>query len=387
MNLLDNALEKFEEFFGYKTNIEIFFAPGRFNIIGEHLDYNGGSVLPAALSRGIYALVAKRDDKLLHLKSINLKDEIKHDLNSEIIKGGNSWTNYPMGMIKYLLELGYDVSGVDVLYVSNLPVGSGLSSSAAIEVLTGYFMAYPHLKDEEQRQFLAELAQKVENEFIGVNCGIMDQFAIAMGKRNCAILLNSETLDYKYINLNLKKNKFVILNTNKKRELEFSKFNVRWEECQEAYNLINKKRKIENLAEATFDDLGFLKSFLLKKRTKHVISENLRVAKTVNAFNDGDINEVGKILFQSHISLKNDFEVTGKELDTIVEIAMGQAGTLGARMTGAGFGGCAIALVQEDAVADFKLNVAKQYKEQIGLDAEIFDVQIMDAVSKINLEK
>ncbi len=367
----------------------LFFAPGRINIIGEHTDYNGGHVFPCAIDRGTYCLARKRDDRLFRLYSANFQDKgiIEFRLDELDYKQEHNWANYPKGMIRYLIEAGYSINtGADIFYYGNIPSGAGLSSSASIEIVTGVMLEKLFDLTIDRRE-LAKLGQKVENKFIGVNSGIMDQFAIALGKKGYSLLLNCDTLQYEYIPLNLNPYRIVIMNTNKKRELAASKYNERRAECEEALKVLQEFLTIQHLGDVTVEQFDELRTVIsnpvIRKRAQHVISENERTLAAAKALAKGDLRQFGQYLNESHISLREDYEVTGKELDTIVEAAWKQEGVLGARMTGAGFGGCAIAIVETDKVPLFIENVSRIYEEKMGYKASFYNVTIGDGVKEI----
>ena len=347
-------------------DIKTFLSPGRVNLIGEHIDYNGGFVFPGALTVGIYAALALREDNKIRMRSKNVSGEVIIDLDEELVyKKEDDWGNYPKGVIKSLKDLGHNVPGMDLVLYSNIPDGAGLSSSAALEVLMAYIILY--LEDPKQidRVEVSKLCQKVENEFVGVNCGIMDQFAVAVGKKDHAILLDCASLYYEYAPLNLGDYSLVIMSTNKRRELADSKYNERRAECEKALEIINhnKEEKLANLCQATLNDIEeFITDETIKRRAIHVVTENDRVKKSMNMLKNNDILGFGKLLTASHISLENDYEVTGLHLDTLVHEALKIEGCIGARMTGAGFGGCAIALVDNNKVEEFKEKVSLAYE-------------------------
>ena len=375
---------KFEELFGKEGEIKTYFAPGRVNLIGEHTDYNGGHVFPCALTMGTYAVARKRNDNKLRLYSINFEqlgvlestiDELKY-------KKEEDWINYPKSMIWALKEEGFNINtGFDIVYYGTIPNGAGLSSSASIEVLTGFV-----LKDMFNLKLdmvkLALLGQKAENKYVGVNCGIMDQFVIANGKKNCAIFLDTANLEFEYAPVELKEEKIVIMNTNKKRGLGDSKYNERRAECEEALKELQTKLDIKSLGELTEEEFEenkhLIKDENRRKRAKHAVYENQRTIKAVEALKENKIEDLGKLMIASHNSLRDDYEVTGKELDTLVEESLKQEGVIGARMTGAGFGGCAVSIVKNDKVEEFIKNVGKSYKDKIGYEASFYAVEIGD---------
>ncbi|MCX6181040.1 MAG: galactokinase [Bacteroidetes bacterium] len=379
-----NLIEKFESYFGTGSEPQLFFAPGRVNLIGEHIDYNGGNVLPCAIKLGITAVIRKNDSSTILMKSLYTKGMVKVDLNEEINPINGDWGNYPKGVIAFLLQNGIELSGCSILFYSTLPAGSGLSSSASLEVLTAYSL----LKINNQKINPIEIAllcQKVENEYIGVSCGIMDQFSVAMGKKDCAILLNCQSLKYEYVPLQLNEYSLVIMNSNKKRELASSKYNERKLECDTVLNDLQNHYSIANLCEAQLYQLDFhIIDETLKRRARHVISENNRVNSAIDALQNNDIKQFGELLTASHLSLKNDYEVSGFELDTIVEESLKINGCIGARMTGAGFGGCAIALVATDVVDIFKEKVSATYYAKTNILPAFYESSIGAGVHELH---
>ena len=357
------------------------------NLIGEHTDYNGGHVFPCALTIGTYAVARLRDDDKLCLFSMNFEDDgVGESRLADIeTKKDGDWRNYPKGIVWAFGKKGYKVDkGLDILYFGNIPNGSGLSSSASIEVLTGFILKELFGFDVTN-QDLALIGQFSENQYNGVNCGIMDQFAIAMGKKDCAIFLDTADLSYEYAPIVLKGAKIVILNTNKKRGLGDSKYNERRSECEAALAALQTKLSIKSLGELTEEEFESNKELIgdpVKiKRAKHAVYENQRTIKAVKALKDNDLELFGKLMIASHDSLRDDYEVTGIELDTLVAEALKQQGVIGARMTGAGFGGCAVSIVKEEAVPAFIENVGKAYKEKIGYAADFYVVEIGDGPS------
>lgn len=382
-------LEKFIELFGDSDNATVYFAPGRVNLIGEHTDYNGGHVFPCALTIGTYAVARKNSINKLRFFSLNFEQlgMIEVNLEGLTYNKDDNWANYPKGVIWAMEEKGYKVdSGLDIIYYGNIPNGSGLSSSASIEVLTGFILKDLFCFDVTMTD-IALISQFAENKFNGVNCGIMDQFAIAMGKCNHAIFLDTADLSYEYAPLNLDGAKIVILNTNKKRGLGDSKYNERRSECETALAELQKVVHIKALGELTEEEFEQMKEAIedpiRQKRAKHAVYENQRTIKAVESLKNGDISAFGKLMNASHVSLRDDYEVTGIELDTLVEEALKQTGVIGARMTGAGFGGCAVSIVKEDAVDDFIKNVGTAYKDKIGYEADFYVVEIGNGPSII----
>lgn len=377
-------MQKFNQIFGEsKTPIRTFFAPGRVNIIGDHIDYNGGMVLPAAIHLGITAQVRERDDDIIRMRSTMGKKRIEIDLKKAILfSEAAGWGNYPLGVIHLLQIAEIPIKGADILFDSTLPVGSGLSSSAAIEVLTGYVLM-TLAGFEVDRVAMALLCQKAENEFVGMNCGIMDQFAVAMGKAQHAIQLNCQTLEYQHIPFNIEGFKLVVMNSNKERELAGSAYNERRAACEKALALIREKHDIPNLCEAEFPMIiECVKDPILLARARHVWWENQYVHEAIEALEDGDWKTLGESMDASHLSLANDYEVSCDELDFLVDAARSVTGCVGARMTGAGFGGCAVALVQEDAISDFTEYVKAQYHKSTNLDADIYVCEIVNGVEE-----
>ena len=382
-------LKKFEEVFGDVNGAAVYFAPGRVNLIGEHTDYNGGHVFPCALTIGTYAVARLREDDKLCLYSMNFEESgIGESRLADIEqKTEGDWRNYPKGIVWAFGKKGFKVNkGLDILYFGNIPNGSGLSSSASIEVLTGFILKELFGFDVTN-QDLALIGQFSENQYNGINCGIMDQFAIAMGKEDSAIFLDTADLSFEYAPIALAGSKIVILNTNKKRGLGDSKYNERRAECETALALLQTKLSIQSLGELTEEEFEANKELIgdeIKiKRAKHAVYENQRTIKAVQALKDNDLALFGKLMIASHNSLRDDYEVTGKELDTLVAEALKQDGVIGARMTGAGFGGCAVSIVKEEAVATFIENVGKAYEEQIGYAADFYVVEIGNGPSTL----
>lgn len=377
-NNIEQMLAKFRELFGDNLDMKVYFAPGRVNLIGEHTDYNGGHVFPCALKIGTYAAVSERDDYKLYAYSFNRdEDLIKIDLENITYKKEQKWTNYVLGVIDALNENGYKIThGFNLVVYGNIPIQSGLSSSASLEVLIGYMLRDLYHFDFDNTK-LALMSQYAENHFVGVNCGIMDQFIISNGEENTALLLDTNTLKYEKVKINLGEYKLVIMNTNKPRRLQDSKYNERRKECDEALYILQTKLNVHSLCEVTIEEFeankDLIQSIDIRKRAKHAISENERTILAKKALDEGDILTFGKLMNESHDSLRDDYCVTGIELDTLVNLARSVEGTIGARMTGAGFGGCAIALVKETKLNQFYETVSKGYKETIGLDVTFVD--------------
>ena len=385
----EDVLVKFKELFGDEGEIGVYFAPGRVNMIGEHTDYNGGHVFPCALTIGTYGVARKRTDRKLRFFSMNFEklgviESSLDDLKPEKAAG---WTNYPKGVMWAFGEKGMKIEqGMDLVLFGNIPNGSGLSSSASVEVLTGYI-----LKDmfgfEVTNQDLALFGQFSENNFNGVNCGIMDQFAIAMGKVGHAIFLDTATLKYEYAPIKLENAKIVISCSNKKRGLGDSKYNERRSECETALAELQKVVKIDSLGELTEEQFeqykDAIKDPVRVKRAKHAVYENQRTIKAVDALKKNDVALFGQLMNASHVSLRDDYEVTGIELDTLVEEAWKVEGVIGSRMTGAGFGGCTVSIVKDEAVDTFIEKVGTAFKDKIGYAADFYVVEIGDGPVKL----
>lgn len=383
----DQLLKEFRSHFNREAE-SLFFCPGRVNLIGEHIDYNGGKVMPIAISKGTYLALAKNTDKKIRFSSLDFPEKAELHIQSSYSKTGKQWFNYPLGVINHLLSNGYELSGLDLMFAGDLPVGAGLSSSASIEVLTMYSLNTIYGFDISKVN-MALAAKKVENEFIGVSCGIMDQFAVAMGQKNKAILLDCDTIQYEYIPFETIGYDLVIINTNKQRALAESKYNERFAECGTALKALKKGLQIEKLCDLdlkTFEANKFLiEDEILEKRVQHVISENERVGKAIVALKAGAISDFGSLMLASHQSLKENYEVSGTELDTIIEFASAYTGCIGARMTGAGFGGCAIALVKKEAIKDFEEKLISFYKTRIGYEPSVFISGAQDGAREIKL--
>lgn len=376
---LEFMQEKYLELFGKDIDAKLYFAPGRVNLIGEHTDYNGGYVFPCALEIGTYALVGKRSDQKICLYSLNRKEVgiIEVELGDITYKKENKWSNYVLGVIDILSKNGFSIThGFNTVIYGNIPLQSGLSSSASLEVLTGFF-----LRDMFNFSFdnveLALMSQKAENEFVGVNCGIMDQFIIACSEERTALLLDTNSLQYEKVPIDFGEYKLIIMNTNKPRELQESKYNERRKECEEALRIFRTKLDVHSLCEIKPDTFEQYKNLMadeiIQKRAKHAIYENERTLLAKQALVNKDILTLGKLMNESHDSLRDDYEVTGIELDTLVSLARSVTGTIGARMTGAGFGGCAIALVHQNVTTEFYDVVSHGYKENVGLEVSFID--------------
>ena len=381
-------LGKFQEIFGVEGTL--YFAPGRVNLIGEHTDYNGGHVFPCALTIGTYGVARKREDNKLRFYSLNFEHLGIIESSLEDLKPYKEadWTNYPKGVMWAFSEMGMKMdTGMDLMLYGNIPNGSGLSSSASVEVLTGYILRdlYGFRADNKT---LALIGQFSENKFNGVNCGIMDQFAIAMGEKDHAIFLDTNTLEYQLVPIKLDGIKIVIASSNKKRGLGDSKYNERRSECEQALGELKQNIDIKSLGDLLEDDFEIYKSAvnsdIRRKRAKHAVYENRRTMKAVDALVNADITTFGQLMNASHVSLRDDYEVTGIELDTLVEEAWKQPGVIGARMTGAGFGGCTVNLVKEENVEAFIKNVGATYEAKIGYAADFYVVDVGNGPCKLS---
>lgn len=385
----EKLIATFKEKFGDGGDIRSYFAPGRVNLIGEHTDYNGGHVFPCALTIGTYFIARQREDRVLRFYSTNFESLgiIESSLDNQVWSKEADWTNYPMGVMWAFGEKGYKITnGFDILLCGNIPNGSGLSSSASVEVGTGVLLRDMYGFDVSMID-IALIGQYSENNFNKVNCGIMDQFAIAMGKKDHAIFLDTADLSYEYAPIVLKDAKIVIACSNKKRGLGDSKYNERRAECEEALAELQTVVDIKSLGEldeAQFEQYkSAIKSEVRQRRAKHAVYENQRTIKAVAALKAGDIEEFGKLMIASHDSLRDDYEVTGKELDTLVASALKQDGVIGSRMTGAGFGGCTVSIVKNDNIDAFIENVGKEYKDTIGYAADFYVVEVGDGAGTI----
>ncbi|MCT4595890.1 MAG: galactokinase [Anaeromicrobium sp.] len=389
MDLKMDLKKEFEMIFHRSDSIKYFLAPGRVNLIGEHIDYNGGYVFPCALNFGTYALVRKRDDNRIRMysKNFNHVGIIEFHLEELVYEKNHDWANYPKGVIKIFKDNGFKVDkGLDILFYGNIPNGSGLSSSASIEMVMGVLLKEMFNINISMVE-MVKMAQRAENEFMGVNCGIMDQFAIGMGKEDNAILLDCNTLEYEYAPISLKDHVIVIANTNKKRGLADSKYNERRRECEEGLHGLQEKLSIDNLCDLNREQFEenklSINDEVVRKRAKHAVYENERTKKAVKALNDNNIHEFGKLMNESHISLRDDYEVTGYELDTLVELAWKEEGVIGSRMTGAGFGGCTVSIVEKNRVDEFIANVGEAYKNVIGYEADFYVATIGNGAREI----
>ena len=378
----EEVLQKFQELFGGEGDIRTYFAPGRVNLIGEHTDYNGGHVFPCALTMGTYAAARKRDDRVLRFYSMNFPEEgvIESSLDDLVCRPEAGWTNYPKGVFWAFGEKGYTVpSGMDIAIYGDIPNGSGLSSSASLEVLIGVMLRDMFGFEVSQIE-IALIGQFSENNFNGMNCGIMDQFASAMGKKDCAIFLNTADLSYEYASVKLENAKIVITNSNVKHSLVGSEYNVRRSQCESALKQLQKAVDIQTLGDLDIEQFEAHKSAIAdpveQKRAKHAVYENQRTLEAVKALKENDIAAFGKLMNESHVSLRDDYEVSCPEMDILAEEAWKLPGVLGSRMTGGGFGGCTVSIVENDAVDGFMEKVGAAYEKRTGIKPAFYVVDI-----------
>lgn len=383
-------MNTFREKFGGKGEIRTYFAPGRVNLIGEHTDYNGGHVFPCALTLGTYGMARKRRDNKLRFYSINLNKRgvLYSNLNDLVPHKGAGWTNYPKGVMWAFEQRGFKMDcGLDLMICGNIPNGSGLSSSAALEVLTGLILKDMYGFDVSMTD-IALIGQYAENNFNGCNCGIMDQFASAMGKKNHAIFLDTNTLEYEYAPVELKDAQIIVVNSKVKHSLVNSAYNDRRNDCEEALRELQTVVDVKALGELTEEQFEKYKSAIQSdvraKRAKHAVYENQRTIKAVEALKAGDIETFGKLMNETHISLRDDYEVSCAEVDALVEIAWSTEGVLGSRITGGGFGGCTVNIVKNDAVDAFVENIKTEYPKRTGIEAEIYFADIGEGARKLN---
>lgn len=382
---------KFEELFGSADGAEFYFSPGRVNLIGEHTDYNGGHVFPCALTLGTYGMARKRSDRAMHFYSMNLNSfgVVEASLDDLTNKEAYGWANYPLGVVWAFAEKGMKPdSGFDMVIWGNIPNGSGLSSSASLEVLTGVILCDLFGIDKFSMTDLALIGQYSENNFNGCNCGIMDQFAVAMGKKDHAIFLDTATLHYEYAPVVLKDAKIIITNSKVKHSLVDSKYNERRQECSEALAALQKELDINALGDLDMDTFDKFKEVIQNpvqvRRAKHAVAENQRTIEAAAALKAGNIERFGELMNQSHISLRDDYEISCEEIDILVDLAWTVPGVTGSRITGGGFGGCTVSIVKNDAVDAFIESVGTGYKEKVGHDAEFYTVDIGSGACKLS---
>lgn len=389
MKILDEMQEVFREKFG-AVQTHAYFSPGRVNLIGEHTDYNGGHVFPCAISLGTYALVAPRTDGISRLYSMNLPEQgvVQFPMHGAVKSNAYGWANYPIGVVRVMEDAGHRAAhGFDIVLYGTLPNGAGLSSSASIEVLMAVI-----LNDELNLGIdmveLVKFSQKAENEFVGMNCGIMDQFAVGMGKKDCAILLDCNTLSYRYSKLALDGCSIVITNTNKTHSLVTSAYNERRAQCESALKALQKVKPIKALGELTNAEFDAIASAtpdpVERRRARHAVYENNRTLEAVKALEANDVKRFGELMNASHVSLRDDYEVTGPELDTLAELAWQQDGVLGSRMTGGGFAGCTVSIVRDAAIPAFEKNVGDAYTAKIGYAPSFYVANIADGARRLS---
>ena len=389
MKILDEMQEVFREKFG-AAQTHAYFSPGRVNLIGEHTDYNGGHVFPCAISLGTYALVAPRTDGISRLYSMNLPEQgvVQFPMHGAVKSDAYGWANYPIGVVRVMEDAGHRAAhGFDIVLYGTLPNGAGLSSSASIEVLMAVI-----LNDELNLGIdmveLVKFSQKAENEFVGMNCGIMDQFAVGMGKKDCAILLDCNTLSYRYSKLALDDCSIVITNTNKTHSLVTSAYNERRAQCESALKALQKVKPIKALGELTNAEFDAIASAIPdpveRRRARHAVYENNRTLEAVKALEANDVKRFGELMNASHVSLRDDYEVTGPELDTLAELAWQQDGVLGSRMTGGGFAGCTVSIVRDAAIPAFEKNVGDAYTAKIGYAPSFYVANIADGARRLS---
>ena len=391
MRMKQKLFDKFAELFGNSDGARFYFSPGRVNLIGEHTDYNGGHVFPCALTMGTYGVARKRDDRMLHFYSMNLDkfDVVEASLDDLTNKKEYNWANYPLGVVWAFAEKGHKLdTGFDMVIWGNIPNGSGLSSSASLEVLTGVILTDLYGITDLTMTDLALIGQYSENNFNGCNCGIMDQFAVAMGKKDNAIFLDTNTMKYEYAPIVLDDAKIIITNSKVKHSLVDSAYNDRRQECADALAALQTELDIKALGDLTPDEFeahkGLIKDPVQLKRAKHAVYENQRTIDAVAALKEGNITKFGELMNQSHISLRDDYEVSCEEIDILVDLAWKIPGVIGSRITGGGFGGCTVSIVKNDAVDTFIESIGKTYKEEVGHEAEFYTVDIGDGASRID---
>ena len=381
----------FEQAYGHQAE-KVFFAPGRVNLIGEHTDYNGGCVFPCALSFGAWLLIAKNTDRVLRFRSLNMPQQYEIGIDAVAPQPDRAWCNYALGCIDIIMRKGGRLtSGYDLLYYGNVPAGAGLSSSAAMEVVTARAfteeMGQMIADEKKYRTELALIGQACEHEYAGVMCGVMDQFASAQGKKGHAIYLNCDTLDFEHVPVQLNGIKVVITNTHSPHHLDSGAYNDRVRECKTAVEQISKVKPIHFLAELTEDDWHQVENAITdpiaKKRARHVVGEVARTDAAVEALKKGEIAYFGELMTASHVSLRDDYEVTGPELDALAEAAWQVEGVLGSRMTGGGFGGCTVSLVKDEAIETFKAFVGAEYEKKTGLKADFYVAEISDGATRL----
>lgn len=386
----EKLLKKFKELFGDTSDARFYFSPGRVNLIGEHTDYNGGHVFPCALTIGTYGAAKKRNDNKIHFYSMNLDKfgVIEVTLEDLSYHAEYNWANYPLGVVWAFTEKGYTLdTGFDMVIWGNIPNGSGLSSSASLEVLTGVILRDLYNIDTLTMTDLALIGQYSENNFNGCNCGIMDQFAVAMGKADNAIFLDTSTLNFEYAPVKLKDAKIIITNSKVKHSLVDSAYNTRRQECADALAALQTVVSIDSLGDLDMETFEKYKSVIgdpvKEQRAKHAVAENQRTIDAVAALKADNIELFGQLMNQSHISLRDDYEVSCEEIDILVDLAWNTPGVIGSRITGGGFGGCTVSIVKNDAIDTFIETIGAAYKEKVGHEAEFYTVEIGDGARRL----
>ena len=384
----DNFREKYFEKFGNKANDPVLcFSPGRVNLIGEHTDYNGGFVFPCALNYGTYLLVRKTNSPVLRFSTLNFNTDLDVTINGLFENTSKRWINYPLGVFNEFINKGVELTGMELLYYGDVPNGAGLSSSASIEMVTAVAINDLYGCGLEMLE-MVKMSQRAENTFVGMNCGIMDQFAVGFGKKEHAIFLNCNSLDYENVPLNTGNYSLIITNTNKRRGLTDSKYNERRSECEKGVELLQPYKQVKSLGELSVDDLErlpvYIKDEVLVRRATHVIKENHRVLEAVKVLKKNDLLRFGELMNESHDSLKDDYEVTGNELDTLVYEGRKLPGVIGTRMTGAGFGGCTVSLVDKKESTNFMKQLSLSYQKKTGLVPDFYIPEIGNGARRIS---
>ena len=384
MTHTERVLQAFEQQFGDTEGVRLFFAPGRVNLIGEHTDYNGGHVFPCAISLGTYAAARKRTDRVMRFFSVNFEKlgVISTSLDDLTPSKQAGWTNYPKGVVWAFAQKGHPIDcGFDMVIYGDIPNGSGLSSSASLEVLTGEMLrSFFGMEDVLTNEDLAFIGQYSENEYNGMKCGIMDQFASAMGKEGNAIFLDTNSMEFEYAPLNLAGMKLMVTNTNKKHSLVDSEYNLRREQCGRALEDLQKKLDVKTLGDLSIEEYEANRSLIedevCRRRAKHAVYENQRTIEAVAALKAGDVEHFGKLMNESHVSLRDDYETSCKEADILAEEAWKIPGVLGSRITGGGFGGCTVSIVKDEAVEEFQKKLGEAYLEKVGYPASFYTLEI-----------
>ncbi len=380
----EDFIKKFERENDGKSGF-MFFAPGRVNLIGDHTDYTGGFVLPAAINFGTYLFLKRIDDKVLRFSSENIEGEVEVDF-SAIKTPRKSWVDYPLGVINQLIAKGWQPEGLEFTYFGDIPNGAGLSSSASIEMVTAF--ALNHISNIGlSKKELVLLSQKAENEFVGVQCGIMDQYAVGFGKEHNALMIDCNEISHRYIEISFDEYKFVVVNSNKKRGLLDSAYNQRVKELEKVKEIINESFEVPYLGSLTPEDADWIEKLIpdetLLKRVRHIVNENARVKIVTEYLKNNKPLKFGEMMVQSHDSLKHDFEVSCAELDILVDTALKIDGVAGARMTGAGFGGCTINLIKNDISDIFSEKIIDEYKQKTGIVPDIYPVEISGEMKRL----